>query len=233
MSNFYVYIHRRKTDNKVFYVGKGRGYRAYASDSRNDHWKSTVAKHGYSVEIVYENLTEEESFVLEKDAILEFGYFGHPLTNKTMGGEGISGYRHTVENKKKMADKVVYTFIHKTGEIFIGTRYELSTTKGVDRLNLSQMFRKNNPTTSAEGWTIMHDNETVETCLKREKIKRSLGKSDKRQYSFINKSGDIFYGTRFELSQKYNLDLNRICELFSKKKRKSSQGWSLLGEHND
>lgn len=26
-NRFYVYVHRRKTDNSIFYVGKGTGYR--------------------------------------------------------------------------------------------------------------------------------------------------------------------------------------------------------------
>ena len=232
MNNFYVYLHRRKSDNKVLYVGKGSGNRAYSKDSRNSHWKNTVTKHGYFVEIVFEELTEEEAFSLEKDTILEFTYFGYPLTNKTEGGEGISGYKHTTDSKLKMIDKTVYTFVNKSGEVFIGTRFELTSIKKVDRLNLSQMF-SNPKIGSAEGWVVKQTDETFGMCVARAKYKKSLAKSDKNQYTFQNKSGEVFTGTRFELAQKYNLDLNRVCELFSKKKRKSTQGWSLIGEINE
>ena len=38
-NDFYVYIHKRQSDGIVFYVGKGRGKRAYYFHERNDHWK--------------------------------------------------------------------------------------------------------------------------------------------------------------------------------------------------
>lgn len=90
-NKFYVYVHRKKTDGKPFYVGKGTGNRAYISYRRNSYWKNVVAKHGFYVEIVFENLEESEAFQLEKDTILEFEYFGYSLTNLTRGGEGVSG----------------------------------------------------------------------------------------------------------------------------------------------
>lgn len=97
MNKFYVYVHRRLSDNKPFYVGKGSGKRAwqFTGKSRNSYWHRVVNKHGVSVEIVFDNLTEEESFQCEKDTILEFSYFGYPLTNLTSGGEGSSGIKFT------------------------------------------------------------------------------------------------------------------------------------------
>lgn len=101
---FYVYLHRRKTDNKVFYVGKGKGNRANSRHSRSDWWKRTAEKHGFIVEIAFENLSEEESLQCEKDTILEFRYFNHPLVNMTDGGEGASGYKHTEEHRKRVSE---------------------------------------------------------------------------------------------------------------------------------
>jgi CTP:phosphocholine cytidylyltransferase-like protein len=88
---FYVYLHRRLTDNKVFYVGKGHAKRAWIRSNRNRYWNNVVEKHGYSVEIVFENLTEDDAFKIEKDTILEMRYFGFPLVNMTDGGEGSWG----------------------------------------------------------------------------------------------------------------------------------------------
>lgn len=97
---FYVYVHRKLSDNKPFYVGKGKGKRAYKSTGRNQKWNRTANKYGYTVEIVYENLSEEEAFQLEKDTILEFNYFGYNLCNLTNGGEGLSGYKMPEDRKK-------------------------------------------------------------------------------------------------------------------------------------
>lgn len=91
---YYVYLHRRESDNKVFYVGKGKGYRCNSRSGRNSRWNKTVNKHGLIVELVYENLTEEDAFELEKDTILEMRYhFEETLCNLTDGGEGVSGYK--------------------------------------------------------------------------------------------------------------------------------------------
>ena len=84
---YYVYLHRRATDNKVFYVGKGKGRRAWNFNNRNQHWTNVKNKHGVIVDIVFDELTEEQSLQIEKDTILEFTYFGYPLTNKSSGGE--------------------------------------------------------------------------------------------------------------------------------------------------
>lgn len=105
-NTFYVYLHRRKTDNKVFYVGKGKGKRAYSKHGRSDWWKRTVEKHGFVVEVVFSALSEEDAFQCEKDTILEFRYFDHPLVNLTDGGEGMSGHKPSAETIAKRAESL-------------------------------------------------------------------------------------------------------------------------------
>lgn len=86
-SIFYVYVHKRKTDGSVFYVGKGTGDRASDNSSRNIWWSRIVEKsNGYEFEIVYDNLTEQEAFKKEQELILEFGLDN--LCNITKGGSG-------------------------------------------------------------------------------------------------------------------------------------------------
>jgi len=97
---FYVYLHRRASDNKVFYVGKGKGKRAYSTFGRNDRWSKTANKHGLIVEIVFDNLEEAEAFQIERDTILEMKYFEYPLVNMTDGGEGLSGFKWSEEQMK-------------------------------------------------------------------------------------------------------------------------------------
>jgi len=98
---FYVYLHRRASDNKVFYVGKGKDKRAWDIYCRNIFWKRTYEKHGSRVEIVFDNLNEDEAFQVERDTILEMRYFGYPLCNMTEGGEGASGVKQSEETKLK------------------------------------------------------------------------------------------------------------------------------------
>lgn len=106
MNKYYVYIHRRLSDDKPFYVGKGSGNRAWdvKGKSRNDYWHRVANKHGFYVDLVFENLTEEEAFDCEVNTILELKYFGYPLTNLSSGGEGNSGLDFTDEQRLNIAN---------------------------------------------------------------------------------------------------------------------------------
>ena len=63
---YYLYCHRRKDDNSIFYIGKGSGKRAWTRQGRNIYWKRVAEKAGFEVEILYHDLQEEEAFILEK-----------------------------------------------------------------------------------------------------------------------------------------------------------------------
>ena len=101
MPEFYVYIHRRLSDGKIFYIGKGRGKRAWSVKSRNPHWHSIVSKHGLSVEILAGNLTEKVAFEFEISAIAALGL--ENLANMTLGGEGHSGLSPSSETRAKIS----------------------------------------------------------------------------------------------------------------------------------
>lgn len=113
---FSVYEHRRTTDGLVFYVGKGKGRRAWSHNGRNSHWHRTVAKHGHTVEIVATGLTEPEAFRIEQELLAHHRYHqGHEryhdarsadcvLTNMTDGGEGASGYVPSQDERDRIAN---------------------------------------------------------------------------------------------------------------------------------
>lgn len=98
-----VYIHKRKSDNEVFYVGIGKDEkRAYSKHSRGKFWKSYVSKYQYNVEITHRDIIWEEACVIEKYLISFYGRRDLGLgllVNQTDGGEGIIGYNHK-ENAK-------------------------------------------------------------------------------------------------------------------------------------
>lgn len=91
---FYVYLHIRKTDGLVFYVGKGHGRRAWhnSPSSRSSWWHNVNNVHGHYVVILQDCLSESESFSLEIEVIKHHRRIGSPLVNLTDGGEGGSGH---------------------------------------------------------------------------------------------------------------------------------------------
>lgn len=96
---FYVYAHRRKTDGKIFYIGKGCGKRAWKKSTRSEWWKRIEAKHGRTVEILWRGENEEEAFAKEAEIVATIGL--ENLCNLRDGGEG--GYRPTQEVREKMS----------------------------------------------------------------------------------------------------------------------------------
>jgi len=108
MNNYYVYFHKKKDTNQIFYVGRGKGKRAW-SDCRDKFWKACVKKHGLIVEIIHENLTLEESCIFEIKYIKLYGRRGYDengiLLNRSLGGEfGPTGFKYSEESKKKMSN---------------------------------------------------------------------------------------------------------------------------------
>lgn len=100
---FYVYIHRRKDNNAIFYVGKGSGRRAYSKHDRNKHWRNIANGVGFDVEIILDSVAEHEAHFHEIFLIGGLLACGAKLANYTLGGEGFSGGSHTLETKKRMS----------------------------------------------------------------------------------------------------------------------------------
>lgn len=97
---FYVYVHKRKTDGSIFYVGKGCGKRAWKKSDRNDWWKNIEAKHGRIVEIMRRDLAEDEAFAFEAEMVAKIGR--ENLCNMTDGGEG--GKSPSEETRRKISE---------------------------------------------------------------------------------------------------------------------------------
>lgn len=108
---FYVYVHSRLTTNEPFYIGKGSGTRAHDMVRRNSWWKRIVDKDGgRNLSYIAKNIDEELAFLVEEEAISKYRAQGIKLANFTNGGEGMSGYKFTQEqrirrSKQKMGNK--------------------------------------------------------------------------------------------------------------------------------
>lgn len=100
---FYTYIHIRKTDRKIFYVGKGSGHRHASIHQRSRIWRHVANKHGFESEILMRFEDEKDAFDHEKFLILCFKDMGINLVNQTEGGEGSAGFKLTEETKSKIS----------------------------------------------------------------------------------------------------------------------------------
>ena len=111
MKTYYVYLHKRKGTNKVFYVGKGTKSksgvnRIESSKNRNNWWQHIVEKDGgFDYEIYSDNLTEDDAFELETKLINEIGI--ENLVNISeggMGGDTLSHHPNLEEIGKKISE---------------------------------------------------------------------------------------------------------------------------------
>jgi hypothetical protein len=119
MNEWYIYAYYQEGFAEPFYVGKGKGNRAYNHiqpcniNQRNKfHSKlKSLLKAGYTPEIVIlsDGLSESEANIEE---IRYINYFGRkdlgkgPLLNMTDGGEGSSGYKPTEESILKFKETI-------------------------------------------------------------------------------------------------------------------------------
>ena len=110
---FYVYGLFRPNEEEPFYIGKGHGDRykksTFLSKTTNTHKKNIINKIKLSGEkviskILFENLTEPESFIKEIELIKHYKKIseGGTLVNYTNGGEGTAGLERTDEWKRKI-----------------------------------------------------------------------------------------------------------------------------------
>ena len=234
-NRFYVYVHRRLTDNKPFYVGKGSGNRAWVRHRRNPFWTNVAEKHGYKIEIVFDNLNEETSFQCERDTILEFTYFGYTLTNLTNGGEGPSGQIVSEETKSKVSkalkgkkkskehahkvatalrDKSIHTLVNTAGESRTGTREELRVLCGLNTKELSSLLTGSNYRVG--NWATSSEN------FNKSKI------PDDNVYTFFHRDGNSFIGTKADFAVKFSIKPERVSMLFLKHDaRKIVLDWTL------
>jgi hypothetical protein len=107
MFKHYTYIHRCKDDvSRIFYVGKGSGNRINSEFHRSKHWKSIVAKHGILTEKVANWATHQEALEHEKFLIFCFRSMGIKLCNQTDGGDGVTGYVPSQEQRLKTSARM-------------------------------------------------------------------------------------------------------------------------------
>jgi hypothetical protein len=134
-----VYRHIRLDKNEPFYIGISSNIeRPYSKFNRNKWWHNIVKKTDYEVEILFDDLTWEESCEKEKEFIKLYGRKDlglGTLVNLTDGGEGqlgnkyFFGKKHTEESKKKIGEK------HKGNKWCLGYKHTKESKKKISDNN--------------------------------------------------------------------------------------------------
>lgn len=158
MSKFYVYEHWRPDLDLCFYVGKGHGERAWMFRKRSkDHQKITaeLAAQGLCIEVrlVRGGLDEQEALDLEVSQIAIWRRFGVRLVNKTFGGEGVSGLKHSEDTRRVIREKRAHQVIAHSEE----------TKKKIGAANSVALLGRKNPdhSTRMKGRTLTDDHKAA------------------------------------------------------------------------
>lgn len=116
MNDYYVYEWYNIETGEVFYVGKGRKGRARVIANRNRYFKRYYKKYKCDVRIIFNSLSNEESYSKEIEIIAYYKSIGQCKTNITDGGEaGLSlpgklnpnyGKKHSPEIRKIISEKL-------------------------------------------------------------------------------------------------------------------------------
>lgn len=226
---YYVYVHRRESDNLIFYVGKGKKRRAFSLHDRNKHWHNTKNKHGFIVEIIAKSLTETEAFQKEIETISECKRLGYPLCNMTAGGEGSSGYKQSAEQiakrvAKNTGQKRTMSQIESARKSFIGHRLTLETKEKLRLANAASIVFSNIAKTLKT--------YNVKPTRLPSNITGILNSSlDLTIYTFKRTEDNlIFTGNRSQLREAFKLKQKDFDKLFYVKGRVTSQGWKIVKE---
>lgn len=101
MSDNYVYLHKRKDNGLVFYIGEGRLNRSTTRLKRSKKWNQIVAQTDFEVKYLHVNLTKQEAVELEGKYLIS------PDPSWKLINE--CSYRPTIDiNREMFCDCLVY-----------------------------------------------------------------------------------------------------------------------------
>ena len=131
-SRFYTYAYLRE-DRTPYYIGKGQTNRIYQKSGK----PCGVPKDKSRIIFLKQNITEEEAI---KHEIYMIAVFGRKdlgtgiLRNKTDGGDGASGYKHTGEVIKFLSERM------KGNKQSKGYKHSLEAREKISKANTGRIY---------------------------------------------------------------------------------------------
>lgn len=213
---YYVYVHRKATDGSVFYVGKGKGKRAWHKHQRPQYWSRVSAKYGFTAHIVMRFEHEKCSFSFERALIKYYGR--ENLCNHTDGGDGPSGLKHSNYSKYKMS----------IAKKKIGVSKEIISALKISRLGRNNSESHNNKISIANKGKKRSEEERIKMSIRMKgKFKgKDNPSANKTEYTFYHDEHGNFIGTPIEFRDKYDLKGGSVGRIINGT-RKSFKGWII------
>ncbi len=201
MDNKVVYLHRKKTNGDVFYVGIGTEKRPYSKSGRNKVWRRIVEKHGLIVEIASRGLTPEKAKSIEIYLIKKYGRIDNKngtLCNMTSGGDGIIDCKRTKKWKRRISEA-------KKGKKFSEShKFKLSKAKKGRKLSESHKLKLRKANRSKEITSIRITVESI--CGKIIKTYESIRlAAEKLECLETSISNNIHKRSKTFMSKKYKM----------------------------
>jgi len=208
-----VYAHMKKDSREIYYIGIGNDIkRAYHTGCRSELWKRYYKKHGLIVDILCSDIDISSAKEVEKFLISQYGK--KQLCNRTDGGEGFFGGKHTEEAKKKISEQ------KKGSKPSAETRLKMSlASKGHNRRPVNS-WSQSEEAKQKISIAFKGKNRSDYFCqrVKESKIgykpsKSTLDASAKKRKEkavLIREISTGFVGKIWEIAEKFNIDRTEI-----------------------
>lgn len=154
---YYIYAYLRQ-DGRPYYIGKGKDDRAFKS-----HGSVRLPKNKNLIVVMETNLTEVGALALERRYIRWYGKKSDGsgiLINKTDGGDGIAGWKHSSETKEKISR--IHKNNHQLG-VYKTRKGQKNNTEHRDRISASKLGKPN--PAKRKCYEIMHPDGKIESVI--------------------------------------------------------------------